>query len=181
MVTKKGLGKDPDLPKKIDRAVFPGLQGGPHDHQTAAIAVCLKEASEPSFKKYAQQIISNARVLAQELKKLGFALVSGGTDNHLILIDLTNKGITGTQAQDALEAAGIFVNKNTVPGETRSPFEPSGIRLGTPAVTTRGMKEKEMKVIAGWINRVVRNYQNQEEIKAVGKKVKEFCRHFPVP
>ncbi len=181
MVTKRGLEKDPDLASKVDKAVFPGLQGGPHDHQTAAIAICLKEASEPSFQKYAQQVINNAQALAQELKKLGFDLVSGGTDNHLLLVDLTNMGLSGKEAEAALEVTGIFVNKNTVPGEKRSPFDPSGIRLGTPAATTRGMKEEEMKKIAGWINRVVRNYQDKDEVKLIGKEVKEFCRRFPVP
>lgn len=180
MVTRKGLEKDPDLPKKIDRAVFPGLQGGPHDHQTAAIAVCLKEASTPAFRRYAQQVVRNAQVLAEELKKLGFELVSGGTDNHLMLIDLTNKGISGSQAQDALEQAGIFVNKNTVPGEKRTPFDPSGIRLGTPAVTTRGMKEAQMRMIATWIDRVIENIKNKKEIKMIKKEVKKFCLHFPI-
>ena len=181
MVTKKGLEKDPDLPTKIDKAVFPGIQAGPHDQTTAAIAVCLKEASLPSFKKYARQIVKNAQVLAEELAKSGFDLVSGGTDNHLILVDLTNKGVTGKQVQDALEAAGIFVNKNTVPGEKRSPFDPSGIRLGTPAVTTRGMREKEMKLIAGWINAVVEKMGKPQVAEAVRLAVLEFIQKFPVP
>lgn len=181
MVTKKGLEKDPDLAQKIDRAVFPGLQGGPHDQTTAAIAVCLKEASLPSFKKYAWQIIKNAQVLAEELAKSGFDLVSGGTDSHLILIDLTNKGVTGRQAQDALEQTGIYVNKNTIPGETRSPFNPSGIRLGTPAVTTRGMKEAEMRRIAQWILEVISNIGNPKVIARVGLKVRQFAQKFPVP
>lgn len=181
MVTPKGLTKDPDLPKKIDRAVFPGLQGGPHDHQTAAIAVCLKEASSPAFKRYAQQIIKNAQVLADELIKGGFKLVSGGTDNHLILIDLTNKGLKGGKVQEALEQAGIFVNKNTVPGEQGSAFDPSGIRLGTPAVTTRGMKEEEMRKIAHWLYEVISNIDNPKVVRAVGEQVSQFARKFPVP
>lgn len=181
MITKKGLAKDSDLPAKIDKAVFPGLQGGPHDHTTAAIAVCLKEAESLAFKKYVQQIVKNAQVLAEELAKSDFDLVSGGTDNHLILVDLTSKGVTGRQAQEALETAGIFVNKNTIPGETRSPFNPSGIRLGTPAVTTRGMKEKEMRQIVQWILEVISNIGNPKVIARVGLEVRRFAKQFPVP
>lgn len=181
MVTQKGLEKDPDLPQKIDKAVFPGLQGGPHNQQTAGIAVCLKEASLPSFKKYAEQVIKNCQVLAEELKEFGFDLVSGGTDNHLILVDLTNKGVSGQQAQDALEKAGIFVNKNTVPQELRSPFDPSGIRLGTPAVTTRGMKEGEMVKIGEWIKRVLEKRENGEILGEVKKEVLALTQKFPVP
>ncbi|MCL5019053.1 MAG: serine hydroxymethyltransferase [Patescibacteria group bacterium] len=152
MVTEKGLKKDPDLGKKIDSAIIPGIQGGPHDNQTAAIAVCLKEASAPGFKKYASQIVKNAKKLAEELKRYGFNLVSGGTDNHLMLIDLSNKNVNGALAAFALEVAGIVVNKNAVPNDPMPPFYPSGIRLGTPAITTRGMKEKEMVKVAKWIN-----------------------------
>lgn len=141
-----------DIAREIDRAVFPALQGGPHDHQTAAIAVALGEALKPSFKKYGRQVVKNAKVLAHELQRLGFQLVSGGTDNHLMLIDLTNLGISGREAQDRLESIGIIVNRNTIPYDTRSPFDPSGIRIGTPSLTTRGMKEKQMKEIAGLIN-----------------------------
>ena len=178
MVTKKGIEKDPDLPKKIDKAIFPGLQGGPHMHQVAAIAVCLKEASTPAFKNYAKQIVKNARALAEELKKHGFNLVSGGTDNHLILVDLRNKNIAGPEAQDLLEAAGITINKNTIPYDPAPPFKPSGIRMGTPAITTRGMKEKEMKKIAGWINEVI---SNPRSVKKVREEIKKFCRNFPLP
>ncbi|HBB76827.1 MAG: Serine hydroxymethyltransferase [Candidatus Levybacteria bacterium GW2011_GWC1_40_19] len=155
MVTEKGLKKDPELGDKIDKAVFPGLQGGPHDNQTAAIAVALLEASHPSFKKYASQIVANAKTLAEELKKRGFEIVSGGTDNHLIVLDLQNKKVNGAVAALALEVAGIVLNKNTVPNDKMPPFYPSGLRLGTPAITTRGMKEKEMKMVAGWIERAV--------------------------
>ncbi len=156
MVTHKGLKKDPELALKIDKAVFPGLQGGPHDHTTAAIAVALKEAEKPSFKKYARQIVKNAKVLAKELIKHGFKLVGNGTEVHLILIDLTpifGAG-GGFFMQYALDAVGITLNKNTIPKEPSSPFFPSGIRLGTPALTTRGMKEAEMKKIALWIKQV---------------------------
>lgn len=167
--------------KAIDRAVFPGLQGGPHDHIIAAKAVAFKEALEPAFKAYALQVIANAKVLAEELMKYGFKIVSDGTDNHLMLIDLTNKNVAGKQAQEALDKAGITCNKNTVPFETRSPMDPSGIRLGTPAITTRGMKEPEMKLIAGWINEVIANWQNEEKLQEVKQAVKDLCSKFPVP
>jgi len=178
MVTQKGLDKDPDLGKKIDKAIFPGLQGGPHMHQVAAIAVCLKEASTPAFKRYAKQIVKNAKALAEELKKYGFNLVSGGTDNHLILVDLRNKNISGPDAQDLLEASGITINKNTIPYDPAPPFKPSGIRMGTPAITTRGMKEKEMKKIAGWINEVI---SSKRSVKKVREEIKKFCKKFPLP
>lgn len=161
-----------DIAKEIDKAVFPGLQGGPHDNQTAAIAVALYEAMQPSFKKYARQIVKNAHTLARELTRLGFNLVSGGTENHLMLIDLTNLGISGHEAQNRLEESGIIVNRNTIPYDQRSPFDPSGIRIGVPSLTTRGMKEKEMKMIAGFINEVlVKN-------KTVKSGVKKLCLKF---
>jgi glycine hydroxymethyltransferase len=178
MVTQKGIEKDPDLPKKIDKAVFPGLQGGPHENNIAAIAVALKEASTPVFKKYAKQVVKNAKILAEELKKYGFNLATGGTDNHLILIDLRNKNISGTEAADLLEEAGITINKNSIPYDPAPPFKPSGIRMGTPAITTRGMKEKEMKIIAGWINEVI---SNNKSVKKVGEEIKKFCKKFPLP
>jgi len=178
MVTEKGLKKDPDLPKKIDSAIIPGLQGGPHDNQTAAIAVSLKEAAKPSFKKYGEQIVKNTKALAADLNKYGFDLVSGGSDNHLILIDLKNKGVNGAVAALALEVAGIVMNKNGVPFDTMPPFYPSGLRLGTPAITTRGMKEKEMKKIAAWMNQVINEIgdlslpEDKEERRVVWKKHK---------
>jgi len=178
MVTKKGIQKDAELPKKIDKAVFPGLQGGPHENSIAAIAVCLKEASAPAFKKYAAQVVKNAKVLGEELKKYGFNLISGGTDNHLILIDLRNKNITGAEAQDLLESAGISTNKNSVPYDPAGPFKPSGIRIGTPAITTRGMKEKEMKQIASWINDVISEKNSPKKVK---EEIKKFCKKFPLP
>jgi len=162
LVTDKGLKKDPDMPKKIESAVIPGLQGGPHDNQTAAIAVSLLEASRPGFKTYGKQIIRNAKALARELLKYGFHLVSGGTDNHLLLIDLRNKGVNGAVAALALEVAGIVLNKNGVPGDTNPPFYPAGIRLGTPAITTRGMKEKDMAKIAKWINDAIETVRDQK-------------------
>lgn len=177
MVTKKGLSKDPELSEKIDKAVFPGLQGGPHDNQTAAIAVCLKEAAQPAFKKYGQQIVKNTKVLGEELVKYGFDLSSGGTDNHLILIDLKNKKVNGSIAAIALEVAAIVVNKNGVPFDPMPPFYPSGIRLGTPAITTRGMREKEMVKIADWMNRVIEEVKNEklpQDKDARSQFIKEF-------
>lgn len=154
MVTQRGLDKDPELAEKIDRAVFPGSQGGPHDHVTAGIAVALHEAATPEFKTYAKQIVSNAYTLAESLKAHNFTLIGNGTQNHLILIDLRPLDINGWYFEKALEAANITANKNTVPGETNSPFYPSGIRLGTPALTTRGMGEIEMKQVASFIAKV---------------------------
>ncbi len=178
MVTKKGIAKDAELPKKIDKAVFPGLQGGPHENAIAAIAVCFKEAATPAFKKYAAHVVKNAKTLAEELKKYNFTLISGGTENHLLLVDLRNKHITGAEAQDLLESAGITINKNSIPYDPAGPFKPSGIRLGTPAITTRGMKEKEMKKIAGWINEVI-TYPSHA--KKVREEIKKFCKKFPLP
>ncbi|MCX6731864.1 MAG: serine hydroxymethyltransferase [Candidatus Parcubacteria bacterium] len=147
-----------DLMDKIGRAVFPGLQGGPHLHTIAAIGVCLEEALKPSFKQYARQIVKNAKALANELKKLGFKIISGGTDNHLMLIDVTPFGIGGKEAGEKLEIAGIIVNKNMIPYDTRTPNNPSGIRIGTPAITTQGMKEKDMKKIAKKIYRILTSF-----------------------
>jgi glycine hydroxymethyltransferase len=147
----------------IDKAVFPGLQGGPHNHTTAAIAVALREASQPEFRDYAHAVVANAKALADELTAHGFDLVSGGTDNHLILIDLTNKGVGGKPVAKALDRAGIEVNYNTVPEDPRPPFNPSGIRIGTPAVTTRGMTEADMRTIAGLINEVVEAVARDDE------------------
>lgn len=149
---------DRELYKKIDRAVFPGLQGGPHLNQIAAVAVALKEAMSPNFKVYARRVVENTQTLASELKRLGWRTVSGGTDTHLILMDvwMDGKGLSGKEASDKLEKAGIIVNKNTIPGETRSPMDPSGLRLGTAAETTRGRKEKDMKMIARKIDTILR-------------------------
>ncbi|KKR31763.1 MAG: Serine hydroxymethyltransferase [Candidatus Gottesmanbacteria bacterium GW2011_GWC2_39_8] len=152
MITKKGLEKDPTLPKKVDFSVFPGHQGGPHMNKIAGIAVCLKEALNPSFKSYAKQIVKNSQKLASELIKFDFKLVGGGSENHMVWIDLRNKNLEGWHAHVTLEEAHIYGNKQTIPFDTKSPFYPSGYRIGTPAITTRGMKEKEMVIIAGFIN-----------------------------
>lgn len=167
--------------KAIDRAVFPGLQGGPHDHTNAAKAVAFREALQPEFKEYATQVKKNAYHLAEELKKRSFKLISDGTDTHLILVDLTNKGVPGKEAQNALDGVGITLNKNTIPNDPRSPFDPSGIRLGTPAITTRGMKEPEMERIADWIERVITNIKDEKALKEIKEEVKTLCLKFPVP
>ena len=146
-----------ELAEKIDRAVFPGLQGGPHNNQIAAIAAALKEAMRPSFKKYAKQVVKNTKILANELKKKGWEIISGGTDTHLFLMDTWSRGISGKEASEKLEKAGIIVNKNTIPFDTRKPYDPSGIRLGTPTVTTLGMKEKDMKKIAEKIDVILKS------------------------
>ncbi|MFL5306041.1 MAG: serine hydroxymethyltransferase [Polyangia bacterium] len=164
----------------IDRAVFPGLQGGPHVHNTAALAVALKEAAQPSFKAYAKRVVDNARALAAELMARGFDVVSGGTDNHLILIDLTSKKVPGKVAARALDKAGIELNYNSVPYDTRKPFDPSGIRLGSPAVSSRGMGEPEMKQIAAWMDRVVSDPTDETAAKVLGE-VHELTRKFPAP
>jgi glycine hydroxymethyltransferase len=170
-----------EIADKIDKAVFPGLQGGPHNHTTAAIGVALKEAATPEFKEYGRQIVRNARALAAELIERGFNLVSGGTDNHLILIDLTNKKVIGKKGAQALDRAGIVCNYNTVPYDPRKPFSPSGIRLGTPAVTSRGMKEPEMRRIGVWMHAVISHVDDDAAIARVAGEVREFCRGFPAP
>jgi glycine hydroxymethyltransferase len=164
----------------IDRAVFPGLQGGPHVHNTAALAVALHEAAQPAFKEYAQRVVSNARVIAEELVARGFGVVSGGTDNHLILVDLTSKNVPGKVAARALDKAGIELNYNSVPYDTRKPFDPSGIRLGSPSVSSRGMGEPEMRQIAVWIDRVVANPTDETSEKVLAE-VRELTRKFPAP
>ena len=165
---------DAEHAKAIDRAVFPGLQGGPHDHTTAAIAVALKEASQPEFREYAHTIVANAKALADALLDRGFDLVSGGTDNHLILVDLTSKQIGGKPAARALDRAGIELNYNAVPYDTRKPFDPSGIRLGTPGVTTRGLKPEQMPLIADWIDRAIAAHDNDQALDRIAAEVEEL-------
>ncbi|MDE1845942.1 MAG: serine hydroxymethyltransferase [Candidatus Micrarchaeota archaeon] len=205
MVTEKGLRKNPDLGNMIDKTVFPGLQGGPHDNTTAALAVALLEASQPEFKEYAAQVVKNAKTLSDELVKRGLSIVTGGTDNHLILIDLSKKygPGKGAFAQDALDLAGIVCNKNTVPAEPASPFYPSGIRIGTPAITSRGMKQDEMRLIAQYIFEAINlivdrelpvekekraeavaefreEMKNNLRIKEINLKVLDLCSRFPL-
>jgi glycine hydroxymethyltransferase len=193
-----------DMSDKIDRAVFPGIQGGPHNHTIAGIAVCLSEALKSSFKTYTKQVVRNAKVLAKELSAAGFNLVSGGTDKHLVLVDLRSVGVSGWVAAWALEYASIIVNRNSVPFDTASAYYPSGIRLGTPAVTTRGMKEPEMRKIAKWIvdvleycnkwqlpgkkeerakfvKRFWKELEKDEFLGKIGIEVRKFTRQFPVP
>ncbi|MBI4252695.1 serine hydroxymethyltransferase [Candidatus Uhrbacteria bacterium] len=168
------------LPTLIDRAVFPGLQGGPHDHQTAAIAVALHEAAQPEFKEYAAQIVRNAKSLADHLLSYGFTLISGGTDNHMLLVDVTAKGLTGKIAEKTLDEVGITVNKNTIPFDTRSPYDPSGIRIGTPSLTTRGMKESEVAIIADVINRVLHHPDDDALKRRCHQIIKDLCAQFPI-
>ncbi len=167
--------------KKIDRAVFPGLQGGPHNHTTAALAVALEEASRDEFKAYAHQIVKNSQALSAALVERGFDLISGGSDNHLILCDLTGKGVPGKVASQALNRAHVVLNSNAIPFDPRKPFDPSGIRLGTAAVTTRGMKEGEMTQIAEWIDQVVSRPDDEDLQKRIAGEAKELCDRFPAP
>lgn len=206
MVTAKGLKKDPELAEKIDKAVFPGLQGGPHDHQTAAIAVALKEAGTDEFRQYGRQIVANAKALAASLKSYGLKLVADGTENHLLLVDLVPQFGPGGGifAHEALDRAGMTANKNTIPKDPSSPFYPSGLRLGTPALTTRGMKETEMEKVGEWLARALkeighyklpagkearsayisqfkREIKGNQVLKQVREEIKRFCLNFPVP
>ncbi len=166
---------------KVDRAVFPGLQGGPHMHTITAIAVAMAEANTPEFVAYAEQIVKNAKALANKLLEYGFNLVTGGTDNHLMLIDLRNKGIPGKKFAKALDRARIVTNYNTIPGDPAPPFNPSGLRLGTPAMTTRGMKEAQAEQVATFIHTVAENIDKESVIEQVGKEVLMMCSQFPVP
>jgi glycine hydroxymethyltransferase len=167
--------------KAINKAVFPGLQGGPHNHTTAGIAVALKEAATEEFKAYAHKIVSNAKALAEALKAQGFDLVSGGTDNHLVLIDVTKRGTTGKPFAKALDQAGIVCNYNTIPFDPRPPMDPSGVRLGTPSLTSRGMGEPEMVKLAAWMGEVAENLENEDTLARIAGEVKELCAGFPAP
>ncbi len=204
MVTQKGVTKDQEISAKIDKAVFPGLQGGPHDNTTAGIAQALLEAETSAFKAYGKQITRNAKVLAEELKKGGLKLVTGGTECHLMVVDLRPLGLSGNVAAEALEEAGIVINRNSVPNDPEPPFYPSGIRLGTPGITTRGMKEKEVRQIAKWICEIIYHVKNEklpgdkEEraefikkfrvrisddkfLKSIASEVSALCKKFPIP
>ena len=166
--------------KAIDKQVFPGLQGGPLMHVIAAKAVAFGEALQSDFHAYSGQVVANANKLAETLMERGIDLVSGGTDNHLVLVDLTARGLTGKDAEAALEHAGITVNKNTVPGETRSPFVTSGLRIGTPALTTRGMNETDMELIGGWIADVIEAPEDQDRLEMILGEVRALCRRYPL-
>lgn len=170
-----------EFAKAIDKATFPGFQGGPHENIIAAKAVAFGEALKPSFQKYARQILKNAKVLEIELKKYGFKLMFGGTDNHMVLVDVFGSfGVTGKEAETALDEVGITLNKNMIPDDPRSPMDPSGIRIGVPAVTTRGMKEKEIRMIARWIKDVIEHHNDERFLKQTREEVKKLCKKFPI-
>lgn len=169
------------LAKDIDRAVFPGLQGGPHDHVTAAKAIAFGEALRPDFQNYARQVIANAQLLSNELQNQGYQIVSGGTDSHLLVVDLTKQNIAGRQAEEALQKAGLSVSRSTIPGDQRPPLNPSGIRLGTAAITTRGFGATEIKQVANWFNRVLNNLENHAILAEVKQQVTELGRRLPPP
>jgi len=168
------------LAKIIDKSVFPGFQGGPHENNIAAKAVAFKEAQQPEFKEYAKQIKANAKILEKKFKEYGYKIMFGGTENHLLLVDVTPKGITGKEAQLACDRALITLNKNMIPDDPRKPMDPSGIRLGTPALTTRGMKEPEMEQIGDMIEKVLSNHDNESVLKEVRGQVEELTKKFPL-
>jgi glycine hydroxymethyltransferase len=169
-----------DFAKAIDKAVFPGTQGGPHNNMTAAKAVAFKEAQSDDFKLYAKQVISNAQSLAKEFLDLGYNIVSGGTDNHMFILDLSSKNVGGKEAEKALEFVGISVSRSTIPNDPRPPFNPSGLRLGTPAISTRGMKEEDMKQLAKLINETISNIENQESLNSLKEELKKIAQNFPL-
>lgn len=165
----------------IDKAVFPGLQGGPHESQIAALAVAAREAATPEFKAYAQRVVDNCKALAKELSARGYSLVSGGTDNHLILVDLTSKNIPGKKAAKALDKAGIELNYNTVPFDPRKPFDPSGVRLGTPAISSRGLEPKHMAQVANWFDEAIKSADDDARLAAIADEVRRFLQDYPAP
>jgi glycine hydroxymethyltransferase len=167
--------------RDLDRAIFPGLQGGPHNHTTAAIAVALKEASSDDFKDYARRVVANAQALAASLLERGFSLVTGGTDNHLILFDATAKGLSGKEASSAMNLCGIEANSNAIPFDPRKPFDPSGIRLGTASVTSRGMNEEHMTQVADWIGQSFEAHDDPDRLQTIRQEISEFCSGFPCP
>jgi glycine hydroxymethyltransferase len=177
MVTQKGLGHDLDMGKKINKAVFPGLQGGPHDNTTAGIAITMQKAQTNEFKEYAKQVIKNAQVLAKTLQANGIEIITGGTDNHLLVVDIRKQSISGKDGAVLLEQAGIVVNSNTIPFDPNPPMNPSGIRLGTAALTTRGMKEKEMKIIGEEIAKIITTSTVSELSK---DNIAELTKNFPI-
>jgi glycine hydroxymethyltransferase len=166
--------------KQIDRAVFPGMQGGPHDHITAAKAVAFGEALQPEFKEYAKQVIKNAKAMAAEFMARGYRVISGGTDNHLMVVDMTSKEIGGKDAESILDRIGISVSRSTIPNDPNPPMNPSGVRFGTPAITTRGMKEAEIKKIVEWIDLAIQNREEVQALEGIKKQVEEMCEEFPI-
>ena len=167
--------------KLVDRAVFPGMQGGPHDHITAAKAVAFGEALKPEFKQYAKQVIANAKTMAEEFIKLGYSIISGGTDNHLMVVDMTAKGLAGKEAENILDQCGISVSRSTIPNDPNPPMNPSGVRFGTPAITTRGLKQAEIKQVVAWINAGLEHKDEPEMLDKIKEQVKEMCLSFPIP
>ena len=167
--------------KQVDRAVFPGIQGGPHDHITAAKAVAFSEALKPEFKQYAKQVIANAKLMAEEFMELGYRVISGGTDNHLMVVDMTAKGLSGRDVEVILDSCGISVSRSTIPNDPNSPMNPSGVRFGTPAITTRGLKQEEVKKIVGWVNAAIEQKDEAEMLDNIKAQVKEMCLKFPIP
>jgi glycine hydroxymethyltransferase len=167
--------------KQINKAVFPGMQGGPHEHIIAAKAVAFGEALQPDFKVYGQQVIKNAKLMSDEFIKLGYRIISGGTDNHLMVVDMTSKGLSGKEAEIVLDKVGISVSRSTIPNDPNPPMNPSGVRFGTPAVTTRGMKEEEIKKVVDWINQAIANKDDENTLEKIKSEVKEFCLGFPIP
>jgi len=167
--------------KQVDKAVFPGMQGGPHEHIIAAKAVAFSEALRDEFKQYAKQVISNAKTLAIEFNNMGYNIISGGTDNHLMVVDMTSKGLTGREAEAILDKVGISVSRSTIPNDPNPPMNPSGVRFGTPAITTRGIKEKEIKKIAIWINSAIEHKDEPEILDKIKQEVKVMCLQFPIP
>ena len=167
--------------KQVDRAVFPGMQGGPHEHIVASKAVAFKEALAPEFTTYAAQVIKNAKALANKLINIGYKIISDGTDNHLMVVDMTSKGVNGREAEEVLDKVGISVSRSTIPNDPNPPMKPSGVRLGTPAITTRGMEEDDMKKIANWIEEAIKNKNSENELNKIKEEVKEFCLGFSMP
>lgn len=167
--------------KQIDRAVFPGMQGGPHEHIIAAKAVAFGEALRPEFKEYAKKVIKNAKILSEEMIEMDYRIISGGTDNHLMVVDMGSVGLNGKEAEEILDKVGISVSRSTIPNDPNPPMKPSGVRLGTPAITTRGMGEAEIKKIASWIDKAIKNKDNESELNKIKEEVKELCLKFPIP
>ncbi len=167
--------------KQVDRAVFPGMQGGPHDHITAAKAVAFGEALKPEFKQYAKQVIANAKTMAEEFMKLGYKIISNGTDSHLMVVDMTSKNLRGRDCEQILDQIGVSVSRSTIPNDQNPPLNPSGVRFGTPAITTRGLKELEIKLIVSWVDEALNNKDDQNKLAKLKNNIKEMCLRFPIP